>query len=93
VTLHQASKIFRLLIAELEHNLDLAIGEHAHIRGIFFRKEPVQTLTLLENSFTVGSLLLGKLLTSFNFLLVFGRERNYLILRRESPAVLATPCR
>jgi hypothetical protein len=33
---HQPRKIFRLLIAELEHDLDLAICEHAHIRRILF---------------------------------------------------------
>jgi hypothetical protein len=71
VPLHQASKIFSLLIAELEHYLDLAIREHAYIRGIFFGEEPVQALALLENGFAVGCLLLGNLLPSLNLSLVF----------------------
>jgi len=33
---------FSALIPELEHSLDLAIGEHAYVRGILFREEPVQ---------------------------------------------------
>jgi hypothetical protein len=31
MSLHQPGKIFRLLIAQLEHNLDLAVGEDAYI--------------------------------------------------------------
>lgn len=34
--LHQPGEILRLLIAELEHNFNLAISEHAYIRGVFF---------------------------------------------------------
>jgi hypothetical protein len=48
VPLHQPGKIFRLLVAELKHNFDLAIREHTHIRRVFFGEEPVQALALLE---------------------------------------------
>ena len=47
VILHQSREFFSLFVGELEHDLDLAILEYAHIRRIFFREEAVQALTLL----------------------------------------------
>lgn len=71
MSLHQPGEIFRLLVAELEHDLDLAIREHAYIRRILFREEPVQAFTLLEDGLPLGLLLTSKLLTCFYFFLVF----------------------
>src|SRR5207245_7571671 len=85
-----SGEVLGLLIAELEHNLDLPIREYAHIRRVLFREEPVQALALFENRLPFSFLLLGKLLTSFYFLFMFGSERNYLILGREPADLKST---
>jgi hypothetical protein len=76
LSLHQPRKIFRLLIRELEHDLDLAIGEHAYVRRIFFGEQPMQAFALLENGLSVGFLLLGNLFTSLDFFFALGSQRN-----------------
>jgi len=68
VPLHQSGEIFGLLIAELEHDLDLAIREHAYIRGIFFGEEPVQALTLLEWLLSLGFLRLRSVRHDYLFM-------------------------
>ena len=81
--LHQPRKILGLLISKPEHYFNVAVGENAYIRRVFFGEEPVQALALLENCFAPGGLLLRKVLTRLYFLLIFGSEWGDLILRRE----------